>query len=519
MSEALAPAAPPVAAGRLWKLPEFAAGLAAFAVLASLGVVVAGHLADRYRLNFVSGVYAGLAERLNDGAFYPALYDGEHYGGTRYMPLSFAPHAGLARLTGEYILSGKLLTLALSVILCVQLYRILRGFGCARGVALALAGAALLTNPGFLACTTIRGDLLPVVLQLAALQVARGGKSAPRAAVAGILCTLALLTKLTAAWAPLSVAGAYLIKDRRAAAVFLATWLGTLSAALAGLHYGTSGRMLDNFRAVSAAGVQGLTAFKAPVAMFARLGRGGAAEALLVPLALVGCVVAARRKQFTVYHAALLLALPITLAIFTDVGADYNHLLDVLVLAVPAAGSLWAALPAADRASAVLRAGLAAATCWVLFMGWTAVLGEPLREVVSVWRGQSASHYPAKPLAGLVGDRDALLSEDPWVAISRGQAPRVLDPCALAALTRTRPDLTDDLVRRIEAGAFDRVVLRQHDDEAEGGDDGEWQDRIFGRPILHAIRSRYRLQARAQGYCVYVPAEAGGLAEATAEGR
>src|SRR5438270_41630 len=96
---------------------EMALGVAGLVVLISHGLVAAAHWNDRYQINFVSGICITLAQRLNDGVFYPALFDGEHFGGTRYMPLSFVLHAGLARSTGEYLASGKMLAYDLALIL------------------------------------------------------------------------------------------------------------------------------------------------------------------------------------------------------------------------------------------------------------------------------------------------------------------------------------------------------------------------------------------------------------------
>ncbi len=474
-------------------------------VLTSLFVVVIGHINDRYHLNFATGVYAALAARLNGGVLYPPLFDGLHYGGTRYMPLSFSLHAALAHFTGEYIVSGKLIALALSVVLCFQLYYIVRGFGCGRGVSLALASLGILTQSGYLVATSIRADLLAVVLQLAALQVARGGNSSSRAVGAGLLCTLALLAKFTAAWAPAAILIAYFVKQRRLSFVFLASWLGTVAVAAICLHWGTSGRMLDSFRAGAVQNVGVVSALKSPIAFLARLGRGGAAEAFLIPLAILECVLAARQRRFTIYHGGLLLSLPILLVIFTDLGADFNHLLDLVVLAVPLAGALWASLPTTDRAHVAVRAGLAVAVCWVLFMCWTATLGNPLRDVVTTWIKHGRTSFPAKPLAGVVSDDAALLCEDPWIAVSRNQAPTIIDPYAVACMTRTHPQQYAELVKRVEAAAFDQVVLRIHGGDFDPSEEGEWEERTLGLPVINAVRAHYRVLKQAEGYLVYTP--------------
>ncbi len=491
--------------GRVLALLDFAAGAAAVVVLISLALVVIGHLHDRYHLNFATGVYAALAAQLNAGVLYPPLYDGAHYGGTRYMPLFLGVHAGLAHFTGEYILSGKLIALGLSIVLCIQLYRIVRGFGCGRGVALALASLGLVTQSGYLVVTSIRADLLAVVLQLGALQVARGGGSTPRAVGAGVLCTLAILTKFTAAWAPAAILIVYFVKHRRASAIFLASWIGTLAVALLCLHLGTSGRMLESFSAGAVQNVGVMSVLKSPIAFLARLGRGGAAEAFLIPLAILECVLAVRQRRFTIYHGALLLSLPILLVIFTDLGADFNHLLDLVVLAIPLAGSLWASLPSTDRAHVAVRAGLAVAVCWVLFMCWTATLGNPLRDVVTAWIRHGATSFPAKPLAGLTPDDAALLCEDPWIAVSRNLAPTVIDPYAVARMARTHATLYAELVHRVEAGAFDQVILRLHGGEFDPSEEGEWEERTLGLPVINAVRTHYRVQKQAEGYLIYTP--------------
>ncbi len=136
---------------------------AATLVLTSYALVAFVHRSDRFQVNFISGIYTTLAARLNDGMLYPDLYDGEHFGGTRYMPLPFVLQAGLARLTTDYLIAGKLLAYSLTGILCIELFLILRRIGCGRCAALALIGLVLTSAAGFLAGTTIRGDLLPVV--------------------------------------------------------------------------------------------------------------------------------------------------------------------------------------------------------------------------------------------------------------------------------------------------------------------------------------------------------------------
>ena len=53
-----------------------------------------------------------------------------------------------------------------------------------------------------------------------------------------------------------------------------------------------------------------------------------------------------------------------------------------------------------------------------------------------------------------INDAEPILSEDPWVCITRGQRPTILDPFALARLGHTRPEAVQHLIGRIGAKNF-----------------------------------------------------------------
>jgi hypothetical protein len=475
----------------------------AMLVLASYAVVAAAHWNDRFQVNFISGIYTALAARFNDGTLYPALFDGEHYGGTRYMPLPFVLQAGLARVTGDYLLAGKLLAYLLTAVLGLELFVILRRIGCGRCPSLALISLTLTSTAGFFAATTIRGDLLPVVLQLAAVLVGTGAPTSRRAASAGVLCTLAVLAKLTAGWAPLALAWFYFRRDRRVCVAFLGVWLGSLLASLVALHFATSGRMLANFTALSTAGL-GWSSFyfRAPGSILLKASQDAAAQGLLIPAAVVGCLLAARAGKLNVYHVCLLCCLPIEFMIFADRGADYNHLIDLTALAVPVAGILWGALAPAPG----LRRCVALVLAWGVLSSWATTIALPLRQVIQQrWEGFTEGRRPGKPLTNWVADDARILSEDAWVAVSRGQTPVILDPYALARMIEQRPGLADGLVSRVRAGEFDRIVLLRPADLTRAEDGEVWYQRHLGPALVQAVQACYRLAGRSEGYYVYEP--------------
>src|SRR5678816_876248 len=94
-----------------------------------------GHARDAYLLTHVSGHRMALARYLDAGVLYPPLYDGRNYGGTRIMPLSILLHTSAARLTGEYVMSGRLLSCFILLVLAVVMFRVLRDLKCPSSVA------------------------------------------------------------------------------------------------------------------------------------------------------------------------------------------------------------------------------------------------------------------------------------------------------------------------------------------------------------------------------------------------
>jgi hypothetical protein len=476
--------------------------LGALLVLLSCVALSLCQLPTVANLDTGSGVLMGLAAHLNAGRFYPALYDGHYYGGTRYMPLPFALHAGLARLSGEYVLSGKLLSLVLAVLLVLALVALLRRLGCGRAAALALAALVVGSSTGLYAATTIRGDLLPVVCQLGALLAAWGRPSYRRLVLAALLCTLAFFSKLTALWAAPAITLTFLAaRDWRRAATFAGAWLGLLAAGVALLHALTAGRMLDNFVALSGSGLSNLYVLaRGPYRLFAFLPQGGPLLQALAPFLLLECVWAWRRGAWTVGHSCFVTCLPLSAFIMADVGAVSNHLLDLGVTAALVAGALWAGAQGAWG----LRALVALSVLWGMCGLWGNTLApHTFRAIRDTARGRPGP--PAAPLAGKLRADEPLLAEDPLVPVTLGQVPVVLDLYALSRLQGARPNLLRPLLRRIENEEFARVVLRERvaGRDYDRGDD--WEAFFYGKAVSAALHAHYRPEESADGYRVLVP--------------
>ena len=156
-----------------------------------------------------------LAKYAASGTLYPPLYDGELFGGTRFMPVPIVLEAAAAKISGEYLASAKALGHVLAAALVVLTFALLRRERCPTPVALLLVSTLLVSGTGLVAAGSIRNDVLPVIVQLGA--VALVARSTGRASVAGAgaLCAIAVASKLSAWWGLATIVVWLLVYDRR----------------------------------------------------------------------------------------------------------------------------------------------------------------------------------------------------------------------------------------------------------------------------------------------------------------
>src|SRR5690349_23695398 len=96
------------------------------------------HVGDRYGVSAASGVWMGLTAAAHAGAWYPPVYSGGFYGGTRYMPTPILLELMGRAVSGEYLVSAKLLIYAVNIGLYVLVYRAARRQGAPMPVSLAI---------------------------------------------------------------------------------------------------------------------------------------------------------------------------------------------------------------------------------------------------------------------------------------------------------------------------------------------------------------------------------------------
>jgi hypothetical protein len=477
-------------------------------VLATVLFLAAKHLDDRYLLDHVSGTRMALARYYNGGTLYPELFDGGHYGGTRWMPLPIVAHGLLASVTGDYLVSGRVFGYASMAGVLVTMAWLMRGMGAPGPLALGLMAVVLATRTGFSAAFDLRFDAFPLLLQLVAVGiVARSLRPGAVVGAAG-LAALALVSKLSALWAPLGIVVWLLLRDRRRLVWFVAAYVVFAAAFLLLFIALSEGRMVENVFGLASSGVAGLRSFLvAPYRLLHLLVSHAPAAWALLPLVGFAAWTALRQRQDSIYVIGLLWALAILLFVLSDIGTGWNQLLDVIVLAALVLGE------AAERMQVGMtapteRSGVRAATVLALAVVWVVASGLAVTLVPAAQQAAAnPGAYARAPLAGLATPRSSILSEDPYVPLSLGQTPVVLDPFMLLRLGRGQPEAVTTLAERIERREFDLVVLVV---PLEPLDQEWWQEYHFGPEIIQAVDRSYHFSSRVQGYYVYVPAEGDG---------
>lgn len=480
-----------------------ALALVAVGVAAAWLFLAVVHVDDRYRFGHLQGVWAAVARAADHGLLYPPLFDGAHYGGTRWMPLPILLNATAARLTGEYAMSGKLVGLVCTAALLALVVWVVRRAGCPWPLALALAATVVATEAGLQAGTTVGGDVLPVLLQLGALAVVTRGHDRLSMAGGGVLAGLAAASKLTGVWAALAVGVWLVARGRwRSLGVFAVGFVGAAVVALGAVQLASDGRLWENLSLLAFAGVGGLGSLaRAPNQVLYNLSEFAQPAWALLPLAALATL---DRRGWNVYQAALTWALVLLLAVYTDIGTGFNQLLDVVVLTAVVVGHLAGRMAATDGPPARWLTPLVAlAIGWAAGTGLVLTLFPDVRTAAApVAAGDHDGQFGHEPVLDRVGARQSLLSEDPYVPVALGRRPVVLDPFMLLRIGRAHPEAVDALVARVDGQEFDVVALIV---PLASGNDDWWANFHFGTRVADALRRSYRPTGTAGRYFLYRP--------------
>jgi hypothetical protein len=465
------------------------------------------HVGDDYRVGHNGGTWAALAETARTGRLYPPIFDGEHYAGTRYMPLPILLNALASGVAGDPLIGGKVLAWLLTITLVALVIFVLRRIVCPWPIATALAAVVVATDAGLQASSTIGGDLLPVVLQVCALSVmlgSRGGQSAML--FAGAFAGLAIASKLTGVWAFLAISTWLMMQRRwRHAVTFSGACVGVATLILGTIELLTGGGLSEHLLTFSFAGVQSGGSFlRGPNQLLFNLLGHASGIVVLFPLAVLGALLSRGWRQLPVIHVALAFSILLLLVVYADVGTGFNQLLDLVVLTALAAGHLAAPAAFPNRQSDMVPTlVVTVVVIWAAGLDLVRTVGFDLRTTVAALRAGTISHRTVDLVAGMVRPGERVLAEDPSIEIALGRRPVVMDPFMLARLERAHPEQVDPLISWIDARRFDLVVLvvSLEDPTVEFW----WNDFQYGPRVAAALRKSYRPDGLVGRYFVYRP--------------
>jgi hypothetical protein len=479
-----------------------ALGLNALLGAAAIGtwlVVAAAHIDDGYHVDHVAGAWMGLTRYAEQGTLYPPLHEGSFFGGTRYMPLPIVLNAVAATASREHLVSGKVVAALVMVALLALVWHTAVRMGAPRSLALGAAGAVVATFTALFAGTTIYGDALPVLLQVGAIAVVLRG-TAPRAvAIAGVLAALAVTAKLSAFWGLAAVLLWLLVRDWRRIPLFVAAVASTGIAALGVAELASQGRFSENIRALAFSGFAGFEALlvDSPSKALDLLAARADATLLLLPVAALALAFAIHRRAPDPVTIAVLPAGAVTLVVLADEGTDFNHLLDLAVLAP------LVAVGAYKRAATSVRLALAVLVAIAIALSLSELRHDAREAASALVHRETPERLRVPPLAGRVVEPS--FSEDPGVDVQRDRMPVALDTFTLLRLLEEHPDWERELIARFDRREFATVVLIQDLDLA----DPWWSESHLGLGIASAIARNYRLAERLPGpvfrYRLYVP--------------
>lgn len=489
---------------RPWlRVPLWIVGGAILSCWIALAVL---HVGDDYRVTHNSGIWAALAETARTGHLYPPIFDGEHYAGTRYMPLPILLNALASGVVGDPLIGGKVLAGLLTITLMALVILVLRRVLCPWPIATALAAVVVATETGLQASATIGGDLLPVVLQVCALSVVLGARGQSAMLIAGAFAGLAIASKLTGVWAFLAIT-TWLVMHRRwrQAATFSGACVGVAGLILGTVELLTGGGLSEHLLAFSLAGVGGGVSFlRGPNQLLYNLLGHASGTVVLFPLAVLGALLSRGWRQLSIVHVALAYSILLLLVVFADVGTGFNQLLDLVVLTALAAGHLAAPAASADRPThAVLIVVVTVVVMWAAGLDLVRSVGFDLRSTLAALKAGAVPHRTVDLVAGMVRPGERVLAEDPSIEVALGRQPVVMDPFMLARLGRAHPEQVDPLISWIDARRFDVVVLvvSLEDRSVEFW----WNDFEYGPRVAAALRKSYRLDGLVGRYFVYRP--------------
>ncbi len=453
------------------------------------------------RLDHVSGAWITLATDLNQGVFYRPLTGADGlYGGTRFFPLYFSLHALIMRFCGSPFSAGQLMAVLSALPAILGLCRLFRQAGLSGTALTACLCFGLCAMTAQWALTTIRGDLLPAGLNLLGLSFFypfSGDRNRRPAIWLGVLCfTAAFCTKVTSIHGAAAVCLFLFFAGRRREAVKTAALTaGGCVLAFLFFYAASEGRIWNILTVCASGGATALSILKSPWTFLSAAMRQdlpfffffAAALAALLSQPLV------RLRELPALFFGVSLGL--TVFIYGSPGIQINHLIDLHLASVLVLAPTLAA-PVRQRPF------LPAAVCLV-----AALFSLP--PLVNATRYEDRRNPHRAFLAGVAAEISAerrgrggpVLAEDPLVPAFAKEKIVLQDAFMFARMAAWRPEVAEELIRRIQNREFRAAVLMRNPSTVHP----QWYREHFTPEVVAALTTHYRQIDEFGGYRIWAP--------------
>jgi hypothetical protein len=402
--------------------------------------------------NHVSGTWTALAADLSNGTFYrPIFSEANGYGGTRFFPLFFSLHALGLRFGLPPLVAGHAVGLISSILLLLSFHVL----SCRLGMNLLLGGALsillLASSSVQYGLATIRGDVLPLALNLAGLCVYLGCHGKMRGLLAALCFTLAFSAKITALQGIIALCIWLLVERRGKEAFFVGAITGIgWTLFLAGLFFGTHGRIFEIFRACASGGASWFTLIKAPL-NFLLTFQEDIFGLLLFTGAVAVLSVFPRRYGLTLPGIFFVVTFILSVFLFGSPGIEFNHLIDLTVSSVLLLGFVAEKTEPDGQRVAIVGLVLSA-----LFGNAGTV--PYVKESMKIYC--TGQRDPRQEVVKAVADgQGTILSEDPLIPILAGEKPYILDAFMLRIFRMKDRSIGNPLFEKLRKREFRALVF------------------------------------------------------------
>ena len=412
------------------------------------------------------------------------------------MPLPVLLHAAAAKLTGEYLVSGKLLGYAAMAALLGLVFVLLARLRCPLPIAVALVATIVATRTAGRRHGPAGGH--PAAAAAGPGRRGRGphARGPPRPSRRRPAATA--LFKAQRGLGALAIVVWLLATDRRRLAWFAAAY-GAFAMALLVLFIAASdGRILENVFGIDGRGPGHRLGAAAPYVLVRLLVEQATGAWVLLPAVAVAGWLAFRERRPTIWLVSLVCCVGVLLVVLTDVGTGWNQLIDPVVLTVLVVGEL-AGRRWPDPVAAAVSAIIAIVLLWVNLGGLAVTIAPDLQPALADLRG--ARHYSPEPLAGRATATPPVRgSLRAGVARTAPRGPR---PVHAAPHRAPGPGGGAAAGRPHPSSGFELVVLVV---PLQPVDQQWWSEVHFGRDVAQALADSYEPDGAVEGYLLYRPA-------------